>query len=384
MAAPAPAQDDRTSLLVLHVLAPAAFGGLEQVVGALTSGLRHLGHDARVAAVLDRDTGDTPLLTRLRDAGVPVTRLEVGPRAYLAERRHLRDVFRTVDPDVVHTHGYRADIQAGTVARAQTRPVVTTVHGFTGGDWKNRVYERLQRHALRKFDAVVAVSRPLCERLVADGVPADRIHLLPNAAPPAVALLSRAAARARLGIPDDMFIAGWVGRLSAEKGPDLFLEALARTAPDVRGAILGTGPAYETLRALEERRGLGARLSWAGVVPDAGSLMAAFDCFVLSSRTEGTPIVLFEAMAANVPIVATAVGGVPDVVSAGEAALVHPDDPDALALAIAGIARDPSSARSRAAAAHRRLVTEREPAPWVAHYAGLYRRLRGFASIRAS
>ena len=384
MVAPASAQDDRTSLLVLHVLAPAAFGGLEQVVGALTSGLRHLGHDARVAAVLDRGTGDTPLLKRLRDVGVPVTPLEVAPRAYLAERRRLRDVFRAVNPDVVHTHGYRADIQAGTVARAQTCPVVTTVHGFTEGDWKNRVYERLQRRALRKFDAVVAVSRPLRERLVAEGVPADRVHFLPNAAPPPITLLSRAAARARLGIPDDAFVAGWVGRLSAEKGPDLFLEALARTAPDVRGVILGTGPAYEALQELEEQRGLAGRLSWAGVVPDAGSLMAAFDCFVLSSRTEGTPIVLFDAMAGNVPIVATAVGGVPDVVSAGEASLVQPSDPDALALAIAGIARDPSSARSRAAAAHRRLVTERQAAPWVAHYAGLYRRLCPLASIPAS
>jgi glycosyltransferase involved in cell wall biosynthesis len=328
-----------------------------------------------VAAVLDRGVGDTPFLAGLRDRGVPVTPIALPPRAYGAERRRLRDLFREIAPDLVHTHGYRSDIQAGAVARALGVPTITTVHGFTGGGWKNRLYEQLQIRSLGKFDAVIAVSIPLAERLVRTGVPGNRIHVVPNAAPPPTQPLTRGAARLRLGIPPEVFMAGWVGRLSKEKGPDLFLEALARTEPKVHGIILGTGPAYGALRNLEQRRGLAGRVWWAGMVPDAASLFPAFDCFVLSSRTEGTPIVLFEAMAAGVPIVASAVGGVPDVVSACEAVLTAPGNAAALSVAMAGIAADPAGARTRATAARRRLERERQPEPWIGRHADLYREL---------
>ncbi len=377
-------QGARTHPLVLQVLAPGPVGGLEQVVGALTTGLRQAGHDARVAAVLDRGAGDTPFLAGLRHRGVPVTPIELAPRAYAAERRRLGDLLRAIEPDVVHTHGYRADIQAAAVARTLDLPTVTTVHGFTGGGWKNRLYERLQLRSFRKFDAVVAVSGPLCKQLRDVGVPADRIHLVPNAAPPPLARLPRAAARRELGIPSEAFVAGWVGRLSAEKGPDLFLEALARTGSEIHGAILGTGEAYDSLTRLASRRGLGGRILWAGVVPDAGRVFPAFDCFVLSSRTEGTPIVLFEAMAADVPIVATAVGGVPDVVSEREAVLTEPGSADALAAGIHGIATDPAGATARATAARQRLEAERRPEPWVARYEALYRQILAPARSRPS
>jgi glycosyltransferase involved in cell wall biosynthesis len=374
----------RTHPIVLHIVAPGPVGGLEQVVVALTAGLRQVGQDARVAAVLDRGAGDTPFLARLRDSGVPVTPIELAPRAYAAERRRLGDLLRAMGPDVVHTHGYRADIQAAAVARTLHLPTVTTVHGFTGGGWKNRLYERLQLRSFRTFAAVVAVSGPLSQRLQAAGVPADRIHLVPNAAPPSLPPLHRAAARLELGIPSEAFVAGWVGRLSAEKGLDLFLEALALTGPEIHGAILGTGDAYDPLTRLADRRGLGGRIVWAGVVPDAGRLFPAFDCFVLSSRTEGTPIVLFEAMAADVPIVATAVGGVPDVVSEREAVLTQPGSADALAAGIVAIATNPAGATARATAARQRLEAERRPEPWVARYEALYRQILAPSRSRPS
>ena len=110
-----------------------------------------------------------------------------------------------------------------------------------------------------------------------------------------------------------------------------------------------------------------------GQIADAARLIPAFDVLVLSSRTEGTPIVLFEAMAARVPVVATAVGGVPDVVGEREALLVPPDRPDALARAIASVREDPGSARARAAAAATRLATEYAVGPWVERYAAVYR-----------
>ena len=151
----------------------------------------------------------------------------------------------------MHTHGYHVDVvDAGAARRAGVR-TVTTVHGFTGGDWKNWIYERLQRRAFRRFDAVVAVSRPLARDLERTGVPSARVHMVPNAWPASdPPPLPRDQARAQLAVPNRRFHVGWVGRLSDEKGPDVFLESLARLR-DIpwTACVLGEGPARGTLEA---------------------------------------------------------------------------------------------------------------------------------------
>src|SRR5713101_3623616 len=93
----------------------------------------------------------------------------------------MLELGRRLRPAVVHTHGYRPDVVDAGAARRLGIPTVTTVHGFTGGGWKNRFYERVQRRSHRRFDAVVAVSRPLVEQLLRDGVPPRRLHLVQNA-----------------------------------------------------------------------------------------------------------------------------------------------------------------------------------------------------------
>ena len=183
------------------------------------------------------------------------------------------------------------------VARRLGIPTVTTVHGFTGGDWKNRLYERMQRRAHRKFDAVVVVSRPLMVQLIQDGVPPHRLHLVQNAWQGITPPLERLAARRALGIPARAFHVGWVGRLSVEKGPDVLLDAIGhlRDLPIVV-SVLGTGRERGVLLDRARALGLAERIHWHGVVPGAARLFSAFDVFVLSSRTEGTPVVLFEAI----------------------------------------------------------------------------------------
>jgi glycosyltransferase involved in cell wall biosynthesis len=361
-------------LSLIHVVAPAPFGGLEQVVHALATGQLAAGHAVRVVALIDQGPVP-PLVERLEAAGLPVERVACG-RHYLRERRQLAGLFPA--NTVVHTHGYRPDVQAGAAARKLALPAVSTVHGFTGGDAKNRLYESLQRRALRRFSAVVAVSRPLVERLVAGGVPRGRVHLVPNAYQFEGQLLSRSRARAELGLSPEAerFVIGWVGRLSREKAPDVLVEALAQlTDANVHAVVIGDGPDRAALAARTAALGLTDRIHWVGIVPDAARCFAAFDCFALSSRTEGTPIVLFEAMATGVPIVASAVGGVPDVVSGGEALLVPSDDPRALARALGEVASDPAAAAARASRAATRLRTERGLEGWLAAYEGVYRNL---------
>ena len=360
-------------MLILHVVGPAAFGGLERVVQGLVRGLSGLGHEVQVTSVVaDRGT-DAPFLASLAEAGVHSRSLVVG-RAYLRERAAIAQLCREVRPDVVHTHGYRPDVLDASVARRLGIPTVTTVHGFTGGGWKNRVYEWVQCRAFRQFDAVVAVSRPLLGRLERTGVPRSRIHLVPNAWREITPRLDRAASRQLLDISPDAFVVGWVGRLSGEKGPDVLLEALPHVrdlAPVV--SMVGTGPERSSLQARASHLGLDRGIRWHGAVSDAGRVFAAFDVFVLSSRTEGTPMVLFEAMAAGVPIVATRVGGVPDVVSPAEAVLVPSDDPVAVAAAIRAVYHSPGVARARAARARARLERHYSIEPWLDRYDAIYR-----------
>lgn len=366
-------RDAPGTLRVLHVVAPARTGGLERVVVALTGGLRALAHDARVGAILDRGEPRHPFVEALRAASVPVTSWELPGRAYVRERGAVRELIRSFRPAVVHTHGARVDVLDSGVARHLGVPTVTTVHGFTGGGWKNRAYQRLQRRAFRGFDAVVAVSAPLAEGLVRDGVPADRVHLLRNAWPGRTDFLERLPARELLGLPREGLRVGWVGRLGREKGADVLLDALARI-PDLRlsASFVGDGPERTDLVDRARALGILPRVAWHGEVLDAARAMKAFDVLVLSSRTEGTPIVLLEAMAAGVPIVATSVGGIPDVVSPEEAVLVAASDPSALAAAIRTVLEDPAAATARAASAVRRLSSEFAAGPWIARYASLY------------
>src|SRR5690606_22095355 len=309
------------------------------------SGQRARGHQVHVVAVVTPMEAVHPFVAALRESGVPATQLKLPARAYLDERRRIVAICRAEGAQVVHTHGYRSDFFDSGVARKLGIPRVSTVHGFCGGNWRGRLYEWLQVRALARFDGVIAVAAPQVDRLRAEGVDPQRIHLVPNAWAPTESLPA-AEARAALGIPLDVLHLGWVGRLSPEKGADLFLEALA-LVPDLPlvASIVGDGSQRQALQERAASLGLGNRVRWQGSLPAAGRYFRAFDGFVLSSRTEGTPMVLFEAMAARTPIVAAEVGGVPHVLSANEALLVRPQDPGALAAALRQLASDPEAAR---------------------------------------
>jgi glycosyltransferase involved in cell wall biosynthesis len=326
-----------------------------------------------VAVVHEPIGSDHPFVRALSGRGVEVVPLVVAPRSYLAERAAVAGLCRRVHPDVFHTHGYRADVVDAGVARRLGIPTVTTVHGFTGGGWKGRLYENLQRRAYRKFAAVVAVAEPMCDDLAHGGVRRERIHLIQNAWDGTATFLDRQEARQALGVPVEGVRIGWVGRISQEKGPDIMIEAVARLS-DARIALsmVGDGDARVAGMARAATLGIADRITWHGTVHEAARLFPAFDVFVLSSRTEGTPIALFEAMAAGIPVVTSAVGGVPDVVSSREALLVNPEDPAALAAAIRETMENPTAALERARGARRRLEREFALQPWLERYTALY------------
>jgi glycosyltransferase involved in cell wall biosynthesis len=358
---------------VLHILAPGLVGGLETVVQMLASSQLAAGHRVHVALIVNAGNTDVPLARDLQQAGIDVKTVELPPRAYRQERRQIESLCRSLRPEIVHTHGYRPDVVDAPIARGLGIPTVTTVHGFVGGDWKNRVFEWLQYRAFRQFDAVVAVSRRLGDALLTAGLPHDRVHVVSNAWLGKVAVLDRVAARRELGVSDDGIRIGWVGRLSREKGPDLFLRAMGQLLDlPLQASVIGDGRQLPTLQRLARKLAVERRITWHGVIPNAARFLAAFDLLVLSSRTEGTPIVLFEAMDACVPIVATSVGGVPDVLSPDDALLVAPENVPGLSGAIRAALGSPKHTQRRAEAARRRLRVQFAPSSWVAQYGRVY------------
>jgi glycosyltransferase involved in cell wall biosynthesis len=182
------------------------------------------------------------------------------------------------------------------------------------------------------------------------------------------------AARRALSLPQDGAVVGFVGRLIPAKGGDLLLRALARVSDlPFRVALIGAGSERARLEALASELGIAERVHFHGEIPNAAPLFPAFDLFVSSSRSEGSPIVLFEAMAAGVPIAAARVGGVPEALREQDAWLVPPEDPEALARAVREALGDPAAARRRAQSARERLASAYALAPWLDAYEAFYR-----------
>lgn len=363
---------------VVHVCAPAPFGGLERVLAGLLPALVSGGTTVSCIAVLVPEMPEPDLLGALRADGVNVVVLRVSARDYARERRAVLAELQRLGATVVHTHGYRSDVIIGRAARRAGYPLVTTLHGFTRQGWRGRLYEWVQLQAVKGFRAVVAVSTPLAAELVRRGVSESRIRVIQNGiSGDASALLSRAEARVALGLPPDAPIVGWVGRLSEEKDPQLAVSVLAAlNAPSALLAVVGDGPLANAVRAEAQRLGVANRVRLLGAVAQAGRFFRAFDTVLLSSQTEGTPMAILEAALARVPVVATAVGGVPDLLGANSPFLAPHGDAVGLARALARLLGDSTAAQSEGEALEAR-IRAGAGGDWVEAYRRVYASMEG-------
>ena len=368
------------ALDIVHLCAPAGVGGLERVVQGLTTGLDARGHRVTLMVVVSPDADLADLLAPIRRSGVRVITVRSRGRTGIRELHEIRTVRRelaTIRPHVVHTHGYRSDLLHGWHLRRAGIATVTTLHGSSRMGGLSHLFEYAQLSALRGFDAVIAVSGPLHEELLGDGVPTDRLHEIANAWTPPDDPLGRAEARKAMALDDldDRVAIGWVGRLIPIKGCDVFLDALA----DVREEgwevrIVGDGPERAALEARADRLGLRERVRFMGAVPEAARYFAAFDLFILSSRSEGTPMVLLEAMGAGLPAIATRVGGVPDILPRPTDGWVVPsEDPRSLARAIDRAVRSGAYRRDRGLDSVRRVQERFDFDDWVVRHERTYR-----------
>ena len=280
--------------------------------------------------------------------------------------KQLRALVRDRHIDIVHAHEYKTDLLALLLARAEGVVPLSTVHGWSGASRRELLcYYPADRQILRRFPRVIAVSGAIKERLVRAGAAADRVKTVLNGIDATVFQRQAARvlpARAALGLAADALVVGAVGRLESEKRYDVLIDAVARlrrTRPDVRLVIAGKGSLGEALKAQAQTLGVGDACVFAGHCPDVTDIYHAMDLFAQSSDTEGTPNAVLEAMAFEVPIVATAVGGTQDLITDRVHGLIVPRrDPDALAAAMLETLADPRAAGTRVIAARRRVEGE--------------------------
>ena len=358
-------------LRILHAIEPAPFGGAETVVTALAKGSAARGNAVAVAALRQRVTGGD-FVAALQAGGVSVSEIQCGRRRYLREVRDLERLIRDWRANVLHTHGYHADIVGYFAGRRAGVPVLSTAHGFTGGSLKNRFYEWLDIQALKRFDAVVCVSPLIRKQLEAARADPERLHLIPNGHDGSQPM-TREAARAELGLDPQARIVGWIGRLSHEKGPDRFVHIMGSLRSNARGVMIGDGP--ERVNVERDVAATDAPLTLVGARPDAARLVTAFDVLAVTSRTEGLPMTVLNAMAAGVPVVATAVGALPEVLADGAGWLALPTDAEALAACVRSALQDPAEAERRAHRALERLRDTYSLDRWLDRIEALYDRL---------
>jgi glycosyltransferase involved in cell wall biosynthesis len=298
--------------------------------------------------------------------------------------KRLRDTVARVQPDIVQSHAVKSHFLMRRSGVHHNLPWVAFHHGYTWPDLKARLYNQLDRWSLRIPRQVLTVSRPFREELMAIGVPGERIEVVHNAIPltwgqEACRPDAARQLRTQLGIPTRDKVILIVGRLSREKDHQTLLRAL-HTLPEGLPAhlvIVGEGPERANIEATITNLGLGGRVSLVGHQRSAEPYYGIADLAVLSSLSEGSPNALLEAMVTGVPVVATNVGGIPEIVTNGQSALlVEPEEVEAMASAIASVLGSPGLAERLKNESHRLIETRHTPAARAGRLASVYRAIQ--------
>lgn len=317
----------KRSVRVLEVQGTSGYGGSEIHTRQLAEALHA---DPRFAVRVVIQPGG-PVTAELRAAGIPVTELDLRNKFSRGARLALDEIIRAFQPDLVHTHIRNADWHGGRAARRHGRRWVTTIHDYINFDGQGRrtrglpalVYRRL----LRNSDGIIAISRHIAADTAEQlGLAAGRVTVIHNGS--AAVRDNPADLRAELGLPAGTLLLGHIGRRTEHKGVAEFIAMLARlrTARPWHAVMVGAAADQDdaALRALAARSGVAERLTLLPARRDIAALLKALDLLVVTSRWEAFGRVVSEALAANCPVAAFAVGGIPEIIEDGVSGAMAP------------------------------------------------------------
>ncbi len=364
---------------VLHVIGLLSPGGAERNLYYLTRYMAKSRFAYGIACLFRRGE----LADEIESHGIPIFELGYRQRKLIPTVLRLAWLLRKRKVRVIHTHLF----ESGFVGRlaawlARTPVVITHEHGKTlWKKWYHRAFERLAIHGT---DLRIAVSSDIVNlRMKLEGTPPSKLRLVYNAVDPEIfrrSEASRTSKRNELGL-EDFLIVGSVGRLVEAKGFDLLLEVARQVSHkrhDIHFLIVGDGPLRAELENLAFALGLEGIVTFLGSRHDVPELMAAMDIYLITSRREGLPLSLIEAMMAAKPIVATAVGGIPDTLRPDQdGILVPPHDVASLADAVIRLSDDPPLRQKLGASARAKAVERYSPPSILKELETIYEELLG-------
>lgn len=318
---------------IVHVLHSHGYGGAESHALLMMRLQREAGHEVWYAGPMDSWLG-----RECEQAGIPCEHIPMHGLFDLWSHWKLRTLLKHLRADIVHGHLIRGAMYAGRAGHRLRAPVaVCTAHATTA------------RTHMQRCAHIIAVSGAVREGLLAAGYAERDVSLIYNGvpdAPPPPSASERAALRAELGLAPDAFAVVHVGRFVRDKGQDLLLQAMRSVPEHVHLCLIGdpnTAFGREVVAMQQDHPELAARVHTLGFRPDVQRLLPAFDAFALASRREALSIAVIEAFAARVPVVATRVGGVPEIVRHEDTGLLVPtEDAAALAQGITRLSASPA------------------------------------------
>lgn len=366
------------AIKILLVIDSLEVGGAERHVVNLALAVKGQGHDVEVACSMDG-----PLRHELRSASIPVhvmMRRTVKRRVSPTYAWRLRWLMRRGTYDLVHAHVYASAVASALATLGTRIPLILTAH--TEGSWHSLSSRWINGRLYPRADQVIAISEAIRRQQISrHGVSPARVRVITNAIPLTEPQCYRTIPELPTGWEEAPLL-GVVGRLQPEKGVDIFLEAVARVVPHfprARYVVIGDGPLRASLVAHARDLGLEDFVHFAGTHPDARSLMSSMDVLAVPSRTEGSPLVVLEAMAIGLPIVAAAVGSIPQQIRHHlEGLLFPPGDYAALAEALLCVLRNPTDACRLGLAARGRLSTHLSYAVMLSHTMDVYHAALGY------
>ncbi len=316
-----------TRLKVLQLGTIGPLYGAERWILALIRNLEAVKVESHVAVIADQPGADVPLLDAASADGFGLHALHAPGRFNWAAVRELRNLIDRECYDIVHSHGYKADIIAWLACRGRDCKIVSTPHGWSSNAGiKLRIYEALGRRALRHFDAVVPLSSDLYQGLAKDGSIEKHLHQITNG-------VDIDEINARVEPPNELVqfrgkgpVIGYIGQLIARKDVATLLNAFAvwSQSNDARLVLVGEGDARPSLEAQAAALGIADHVLFTGFRSDRLAWLKSFDAFVLPSHLEGIPRCLMEAMAAGIPVIASDIPGNRDIVHHEQTGLLFP------------------------------------------------------------
>ena len=354
----------------MHLSASIQMGGAERVILQLANSLKDSTFNVIVTSFIQDWKPPNAFIESLKAQGTNVrtiTMSEKYPSPWWNLIRNFFDLCHLIKAEkiqLLHTHGYRSNIIGLQVSALLRVPIVTTVHGWTTHTNSVKLYERLDRFTLKFFDKVIVVSDDIKNSLLNSRFPTHKIEKIYNTIDCGIVKntgVSLDEIRKRFHISRNDKLVGTIGRLSKEKGVHYLLKAgseIIAKYPDVKILIIGEGPERQNLEALAKLLHISKNVIFCGFQKNVAEFYPLIDIVVLPSVTEGLPIVLLEALTYSKPIVATRVGGIPEVITDGKTGiLVDPQNPSQLAEGIIRVLKNSEEA-NQLASKGRKLVEE--------------------------